>query len=150
MSWLARNSPQIEAAAALTALVAVAALIGVKWQLDKADRLSRLQSARDSYRGHLALAVSVPEMAQPADGCALLAGPRSAAYQAFVDHLLYSAEQSLSTESGRDDVFLDQLAWHQDYLWAHNAPLGDTPEVASLISRFRIDACTAAPPCQTD
>lgn len=47
MSWLKRNAEAVEALAAnVTALVAIAALIGVKFRLDETDRVQREQSAR--------------------------------------------------------------------------------------------------------
>ena len=89
MSWFNRNAHAIEACAAmLTALVAVAALIGVKVQLDEADRLQREQSAREAYRAHLAMTATLPDFADPQDGCELLASPNGGSYVAFVDHLL--------------------------------------------------------------
>ena len=135
-------------AACLTALLALVALVGVKVQLDETDRLARLQSARDTYRGHLALAITTPEFAAPIDGCALLDGPKAVSYEAFVDHLLYSAEQSLSVEDGWDQAFLDQLAPHQAYVCSAQAPNGDTPEVTALLKRYRSESCPAMPTCR--
>ncbi len=66
MSWLSRQAETIEAAAAtLTALVAVAALIGVKFQLDETERLQKAQSARETYRAHLALAAPPQTLRSP-------------------------------------------------------------------------------------
>lgn len=68
LSWISRNAASIEAAPAfVTAMVAVAALIGVKFQLDEADRLQKAQSAREAYRAHLPLAANVTMTFQKAD-----------------------------------------------------------------------------------
>ncbi|MGI3187258.1 hypothetical protein [Nioella aestuarii] len=99
MGWFRRNTAVVEAgAAAVTALVAVAALVGVKLQLDAADEIQRAQSARDAYRAPLALAVAHPGLADPPDACALMGSQNGASYAAFVDHLLYSAEQMLTVD----------------------------------------------------
>ncbi|MEJ6479072.1 MAG: hypothetical protein QNL92_10370 [Octadecabacter sp.] len=149
MGWLGKHAPSIEAiAAALTAIVAVAALIGIKVQLDSADRLQLEAAARESYRGHLALAVANPAFAAPDDGCEMLVSNQAGAYAAFVDHLLYSAELTLDADSGWEAVFLDELAPHGDYLCATDAPMGDTPEIIALLTRFRTTACPATPTCR--
>lgn len=151
MSWLSRHAPSIEAAAALaTAVVALAALVGVKVQLDEADRLQRAQSARDTYRSHLALAATLPRFAQPQDGCALIASGEAGAYEAFVDHLLYSAEQMLAVSDGWADTYLTQLDNHHDYLCSDHGPVGESDETAQLLLRFRAQRCGAVPSCRKD
>lgn len=148
MSWFGKNAASIEAiAATITAMVAVAALVGVKFQLDEADLLQQSAAARDAYRGHLALAVTYPEFAQPNDSCALLVSEKSTSYAAFVDHLLYSAELMLVTESGWDPVFLEELAPHADYLCSMGAPAGDTAQVTALLAGFRAAQCTPQTGC---
>jgi hypothetical protein len=149
MSWFSRHAASIEAGAAVaTAILALAALIGVKVQLDETDRLQKEQSAREAYRSHLALAVTVPQFAQPADGCRLVATDQAGAYEAFVDHLLYSAEQMLVVGDGWDETFLAHLDDHKDYRCSDIGPRGDTEETSELISRFRAKHCTATPSCQ--
>lgn len=149
MNWLSRNAEAVEAAAAVaTALVALAALFGVGFQLWAADELSREQSARDAYRSHLALAVSHPEFAQPKDSCALATGPNAGGYIAFVDHLLYSAEQKLGVAEGWDNTFLDALEPHANVLCTWRSTIDATPELETMLTRFRAEACASAPPCQ--
>ena len=148
MTWLSRNAPAVEAGAALvTALVAVAALIGVKIQLDEADRLQRAQSAREAYRAHLALAATLPDFARPRDGCGLIVSDRGGAYAAYVDHLIYSAEQMLEVAEGWQDTFLAHLLDHRDYLCAETGPEGETEGTERLLSRFRAMHCADAPTC---
>lgn len=148
MSWFSRNAESIEAGAAvITALVAVAALIGVKLQLDAADQVQQSQSARDAYRGHLSLAIAHPAYAAPPDTCAQLAAPDRAAYVAFVDHLLYSAEQMLRVEEGWEATFLDHLTPHQGFICSADGPVGDTTETIRLLSQFRAASCEASVAC---
>lgn len=148
MSWISRHAPALEAlAAVVTALVAVAALIGVKIQLDEADRIQRAQSAREAYRAHLALAATLPQFAGPSDVCRVLESDQAGAYAAFVDHLLYSAEQMLPISEGWEATFLAALEPHRDYLCAADAPAGETDETARLLERFRQARCGGGPAC---
>lgn len=147
MNWFNRNAAALEAGAAcVTAIVALAALIGVKVQLDEGDRLARAATARDAYRGHLALAVANPAFAQP-DLCTL-DETSVVAYQSFVDHLLYSAELMLETEEGWATVFSEQLAPHAAYLCMADAPRGDTTAVISLLANFKASHCEGVTLCQ--
>ena len=149
MSWLKRNAGSVEAiAASVTVMVAVAALVGIKWQLDGAEQLQAAQSARDAYRAHLALAATIPDFAAPQDGCILLASDQGGSYRAFVDHLLYSAEQMLEVEDGWDITFLQQLDPHSDFLCSADAPDVATPALAALITRFQTAGCPAKLTCQ--
>lgn len=148
MRWWSQNTANIEAVAAVvTAVVAVVALLGVKLQIDEADRLQQIQSARDAYRGHLALAVASPKFAQPADACALIDSTDGGAYAAFVDHLLYSAEQMLVIDKNWQATFLHELKPHADYLCSESASLGETAEIAALLETFRSNSCQAQPSC---
>lgn len=149
MSWLSRHSSAIQTvSAAATALIAVAALVGVKLQLDGADRVQREQSAREAYRSHLALATGLPAFAAPLDGCALIASEQEGAYVAFVDHLLYSAEQMLSVTDGWDRSFREELLPHRDYLCSAAAPKGETDEMIALLAQFRADECAPTSDCE--
>lgn len=148
MDWWARNAKSIEAlAAVVTVFIAVAALIGAKVQLDRHDLIQREQSARDAYRAHLALATAQPQYARPVDACSLVQSAEGGAYVAFVDHLLYSAEQMLAVEEGWSATFSERLAHHSDYLCSEFAPLIPIGEVGKLVQRFGIDSCPADPSC---
>lgn len=149
MTRISRHAPSIEAiAATVTALVAVAALVGVTVQLDTAERIQKEQSAREAYRAHLALAASMPQFARPVDVCALMASRDGGAYIAFLDHLLYSAEQMLAVAQGWETTFVDQISPHSDYFCSAERPVGDTDETALLLSRFQQSSCPAEPTCQ--
>jgi hypothetical protein len=148
MNWLRKNAEVVEAVAAcITALVALSALIGVKFQLDATEKLQLAQSARDTYRTHLALAVTHADFAAPLDGCAILSSDRVGGYAAFVDHLLYSAEQMLVVEDGWEGTFMDQLSSHVDYLCSVDGPKGETEKTAALLTQFRGLECPAKPRC---
>lgn len=149
MTWIARHTSTIEAvAAAVTALVAIAALVGITVQLDEADRVQKEQSARDAYRAHLALAASLPKFSRPQDVCFLLNSDDGGAYMAFVDHLLYSAEQMLAVAEDWEPTFVAQIDPHIDYICAPIAPQGATKETARMLSRIRQSSCPAQPTCQ--
>lgn len=148
MKWLRNNAAPVEAVAALiTALVAVLALVGIKYQLDAADALQRAQSAREAYRAHLALAVAHPEFAGP-PACAHLDPDTGAAYAAFVDHLIWSAEQMLAVEDGWSDTFRTQLEPHRDYLCTGQAPGGETDATDLLLKHLRVAICPTEPACE--
>ncbi len=149
MSWIARHSSIIQTVSALiTAIVALGALIGVKIQLDEAERLQGLQSARDAYRSHLILAVSNPDFAEPSDTCALLQFEKAAAYRAFVDHLLYSAEQMLDAEEDWEATFKEELEPHGQYLCPEEGAVGRTWEVNKLVSDIIKEQCAIVSACQ--
>ncbi|NBN65184.1 hypothetical protein [Pannonibacter tanglangensis] len=150
MRWLTRHAAAINAAAALvTAVTALGALLAVKVQLDEADRLQRLQSARDAYRAHLTLAISSPEYARPDDACALLSGPKAAAYEAFVDHLLYSAEQMLESEPHWEATFNGLLSEHPELVCSMQEAGDDGSAMQQLITRFRQSQCSAVVACRS-
>lgn len=148
MTWLQRNAPTLEAiAACVTALVAVAALIGVKYQLDETDRLQQTSAAREAYRGHLALAASTPAFADPADSCALLQSDDAGAYAAFVDHLMYSAELMLAVDTGWDAVFVENMRPHAGYICSAWLPFDSPLEINQMLINFTRDHCKPATTC---
>ena len=60
------------------------------------------------------------------DYSAILVSPDGGAYVAFIDHLLYSAEQMLEVSEGWEPTFLEQFAPHTDYVCSPIGPTGDT------------------------
>ena len=151
MAWLRRNAEVIEAAAAtVTAIIAVVALVGIKMQLDAADHVQRAQSARDAFRAHLVLSVAHPDFAAPVDGCAMVASPQAPAYWAYVEHLLYAAEQMLDVAEGWESVFSGQLLPHTDYVCQTVTLSEYSPGLAAVLSQFQSDHCPAQPTCDGD
>ncbi len=148
MTWLRRNAETIEAVAAtVTALTAICALVGVSLQLRATDAIARAQSARQAYATHLTLAVAHPTFAAPTDACALLRSDRAASYSAFVDHLLYAAEQMLAVEDGWGATFEAALAPHGAYICLPDGAWGDTPETQALLDVFRVRHCSTQTTC---
>ena len=147
MNWLSRHSAALQAGAALvTAVTAVLAVIGVLLQMQAADRTSQAQTARESYAAHLALAVSNPDFAAPADACALIASPKGAAYTAYVDHLLYAAEQMLATEPGWNDTFAEALAPHATLICSADTR-DEMPAMTAMLTDYRAVLCPVTRPC---
>lgn len=148
MKWFSRNVGSIQAIAAIaTTTIALIALVGVKYQLDAADELQRAQSARDSYRSHLALAVGNPKYAIPDDVCSLFAGNERGAYTAFVDHLIYSAEQMLEVEEGWEATFTEALKPHSIYVCSFISDTGQTPKLATFLQEFKTSMCRSKTSC---
>lgn len=141
--WLHRNAAPVEAiGSAVTALVAVVALAGVWIQISAADHLAREQSARDTYRAHLALAVANPDLAE-GDLCRLHGEGRDAAYTAFVEHLIFSTEQIIMLEPDMQPSMAQLLEPHSDYLCLMTNFSAYEPQTETLIRGIRARACGA-------
>jgi hypothetical protein len=98
-------------------VAAVIALVVIPWQIRESDQISRRQTAREIYREFLSLTVQKPELAT-ADWCALKDDKDRVAYEAYVDYLLYTAEQVLEAEPGWDRAMQEHLADHLPLLCA--------------------------------
>jgi len=147
MRWFRENAQVVEAAATLLmALVAALALIGVKLQIDANDLVQREQSARDIYRNFLALTVAHPDLAQP-DACRGLTGPPDPAYTAYLEFLLYTAEQTIGLDPDWEPTITPWLENHAQVLCAISDWSGYTPEVETLIRRTRVEICSDVPAC---
>ena len=120
----------------------------VQRQLDAADELSRAQSAREAYRAHLVLAVDHPQLAAPENACAVMESDQATSYYAFVDHLIYAAEQMLSVDPEWAPTFMGDLAPHAAYFCAPYGPQSETDVTELLFARFRAEACATAPSCE--
>ncbi len=141
------NAQFVEALAAIvTALVALLALIGVKLQIDSAAELADQHAAREIYRGFLQLSIEHPQHAQP-QPCTGITGPDNPGYEAYLDYLLYTAEQVIALDPAWDPVMANWLQRHSSQLCSIDDLGVDTPQVAALISRLRDQHCTAAPIC---
>jgi hypothetical protein len=148
MEFLNRNAAAIQALGAiLTVALALAALIGVKLQIDAAETLQRSQSARDIYREFLSLSVNKPEFAQP-DFCAIQNSPQEAAYESYVEYLLYTAEQVTDVEPGWSPVFEQLFKDHTNFICSIADPSGYAGEVAALITNFKTQNCPVSSACQ--
>jgi hypothetical protein len=107
--WLQENANLLGASAA------VLALGGVWAQIEASKNQQALQSARDAYRSHLSLSIEKPLFAAPSDVCQFIR-EENVAYDAFVAHLLYAAEQMLEQKPDWTEVFRRELAPHEAYI----------------------------------
>lgn len=147
MSWLNRNSNALQALAALfTAAIAIVALIGIKFQVDASYRVQREQSAKEIYRELLNISIANPDFAAP-NFCALMQSPKFAAYESYVDYLLYTAEQVIDMDASWSSTMEGHLEAHADYICSSNANEENTAGVEALLASFRSHACKAASKC---
>jgi hypothetical protein len=147
MNFFNRNAGAIQALAALlTVFLALAALFGVKWQIDAADKIQRAQSARDIYREYLSLAISKPEFAKP-DYCKITGSIQEISYEHFVEYLLYTAEQTISVDEAWSDIFLQNLKEHEHYVCLLTDVSGYSDAVSRLIANFQSTRCKTLPSC---
>jgi hypothetical protein len=116
LAWLKRNSAALSALGGLTAAcAALVALFVIPYQIGQADLIQRDQTAREIYREFLNLTVQKPELAH-ADYCALKEASQITAYTAYVDYLLYTAEQMIDTSPTWKEPMARYLGNHLAYL----------------------------------
>ena len=120
MNWLNRNASAIEALGTITtALVALAVLIAIPWQIRASAALQAEQSARDIYREFVALSVNKPGFADP-DYCAIKTDPlRLTAYSYYMEYLLYTAEQVTAVSDTWIPVMQSHLSQHHRHSMRH-------------------------------
>ena len=147
LAWFERNNKAVSAiSAVVTALLALAAIIGVKVQIDGAARIQQEQSARDIYREYLNLSVQKPEFAAP-DYCAIAKTNQMAAYQAYVDYVLYTGEQVMSVDADWAPTIDDALTPHAAYLCDADDNAYPDPDVHALVEKLRASECAKVKPC---
>lgn len=114
--WMGRNAEPLQGLGALvTALAALAAIVIIPVQISAADRIQRDQTAREIYREFLNLTVQKPELAE-ANFCALTDEKTRIAYGAYVEYLLYTAEQMIGSDEGWREPMAEYMADHMPYL----------------------------------
>lgn len=134
--WLIRNAEPLQAAGALaTAFAALTALVVIPYQVAQADRIQRDQTAREIYREFLSLSVQKPELAA-ADHCALTDGPQITAYAAYVDYLLYTAEQMVDTSPDWKGPMASYVGMHMSYLCDPVNREAQTEDIRDLIDEL--------------
>lgn len=142
VKWAESHAKAIQAITGLvTLLIAVLALVGVKLQIDASARLQQEQSARDIYREYLSLSISRPEFADP-DYCAIREGAQEAAYENYVEYLLYTGDQLLTVSAAWEPTLLDHLTPHREMLCRDNDWSDDSAQIKGLISKFKAQKCT--------
>lgn len=118
--WLKLNGSGIEAiSAAVMAFVALAALVGVKYQIDATDRIQKAQAAREIYRDYLALSVQNPALVTH-DYCGTNTRNEQAAYESYIEYLLYTVEQVIDMDPEWRAPMIDALSDHASYLCERN------------------------------
>jgi hypothetical protein len=151
MKWLDQHHGAIQALAGLlTFCVAIAALIGVKVQIDAAERTQREQSARDIYREFLNLSIAQPDLAKP-NYCAIIEPKQRVAYENYVTYMLYASEQILDALPDWEATINGHLTNHRDILCSERGWAGDTPEMKAVLGGFRARQCKGyVAPCGGD
>jgi hypothetical protein len=141
--WLETRAKALQAMAAIvTMTAAVAALVGVKVQIDASARQQREQSARDIYREYLNLSISKPEFSNP-DYCAFQGSANEGAYEDYVEYLLYTSEQVLAAMPDWEPTLSARLTPHKELLCGEADWSEETPAVRVMIGRFRARQCKA-------
>lgn len=147
--WFDRHSAALQGlAAGTTALAALAALVIVPWQIAASDRSQRENSAREIYREFLNISIQRPDLASR-DLCAPATPAETAAYEGYVEYLLYTAEQVLTL--GVQDwgpTITARLSPHARYLCGFEAADFEalTDPVAALVHDLR-QGCAALLAC---
>jgi hypothetical protein len=148
---LSSNAPAIQAlGAVLTVALTVAALFGIKAQIDASAQLQREQSARDIYREFLNLSISKPELSDP-DYCKIKEGPQYESYLNYIEYLLYTSEQMLAASKTWESALEARLEDHkQHFCQADNYWTDYTQDVQMMVTRFRANQCKKAIPACVD
>ena len=132
-NWLTRNAEALGALGAIaTAFAALTALVVIPYQVGQADRIQRDQTAREIYREFLNLTVQKPELAN-ADYCTLKDETHRTAYSAYVEYLLYTAEQMIDTSDEWQKPMENYLAEHKSYLCSLAAHDSELVEIGAEI-----------------
>ncbi len=141
MQWLNRNGNAVQAmAGTLTALIAIAALIGVKVQIDANERAQREQSARDIYREFLNLSISQSKFSAP-QYCAMVGTVDEPGYDNYIQYLLYASEQILASFPEWEATMASHMRGHREVFCSENDWTGDTQAVQAMIKRFQAKNC---------
>jgi hypothetical protein len=111
------------AAQIASALVSIAALGAIYWQVQFNFKLSRENTAHEIYRAYLHMAVQYPRLAYPENAAAISAMPREdrARYGWFVSYLLYTCEQILGSFPSDPEwqrTCEEQVGYHASYVCA--------------------------------
>ncbi len=147
MSWIKRNAETVTAiGTAITALVAVLALAGVKLQIDATQQLHDTQAGKEIYREFLSLSIKNPELARPGD-CPNFTPDRAISYDFFVEHLLFTAEEAVLFDENLALSFENLLSNHGYAICGEAAWTGYTEDVNQMISRTQKRICPEYPTC---
>ena len=138
LDWLKRNSEALEALGGIaTAFAALTALIVIPYQVAQSDRIQRDQTAREIYREFLNLTVQKPDLAN-ADYCALQDRAQTTAYTAYVEYLLYTAEQMIDTSPDWRAPMASYLEDHMAYLCSEGIWDAQSPDIKDLVAELAL------------
>jgi hypothetical protein len=146
LDWLKRNSEALEALGGIaTAFAALTALIVIPYQIAQSDRIQRDQTAREIYREFLNLTVQKPDLAN-ADYCALTDAGQKTAYIAYVEYLVYTAEQMVDTSPDWRGAMASYLVDHMAYLCSQGVWDAQSSDIKDLIADLAL-TCTEESRC---
>jgi hypothetical protein len=138
LDWLRKNSEALEALGGIaTAFAALTALVVIPYQVAQSDRIQRDQTAREIYREFLNLTVQKPELAR-ADYCALTDPNQITAYAAYVEYLLYTAEQMIDTSPDWRAPMASYLEDHMAYLCSEGIWDAQSPDIKDLVAELAL------------
>jgi hypothetical protein len=138
LDWLRKNSEALEALGGIaTAFAALTALVVIPYQVAQSDRIQRDQTAREIYREFLNLTVQKPELAR-ADYCALTDPNQITAYAAYVEYLLYTAEQMIDTSPDWRAPMASYLEDHMAYLCSEGIWDAQSPDIKGLVTELTL------------
>jgi hypothetical protein len=142
LGWLEKRATVLQALSAIGALIAVVGgIVGIKVQLEASARLQKEQSARDIYREFLNLSITQPKLASP-DFCAIVGTADEAAYDNYLNYLLYTSEQVLAALPEWDETMMSHLDRHKEAICGEGGWEGEAPEVRTLIGKFKTRQCS--------
>ncbi len=146
LGWLKRHSQALEGLGGLaTAFATITALIVIPYQITQSDRIQRDQTAREIYREFLNLTVQKPELAN-ADFCTLKDAAQTTAYTAYVEYLLYTAEQMIDTSPDWRAPMASYLQDHMPYLCSQGIWDAQSPDIRDLVAELAL-TCGAQATC---
>ncbi len=148
MGWFNRHANAISALSALlTAVLALAALIGVKIQIDASSAIQKEQSAKEIYREYLNLSIQKPNFYTP-DYCALKKTAELPAYQAYVEYLLYTGEQVIEMDPQWEKSIASAMEAHALYLCSPDVDLSMyAAEMQAVLASFQAGQCAEVKAC---
>ncbi len=145
--WIKSNATGLEALGAVTtAAVALAALIGVKFQIDANERVQKTQAAKEIYREYLNITIQHPGLSV-ANYCSIDRAKDRAAYESYVEYLLYTAEQLIEMDNNWEKPMASEISHHTAYICSRSEWQDYAPSVAGLVVSLRAKLCHQAASC---
>ncbi len=145
--WIKANAAALEASGALlTAFVALAALIAVKLQIDASERIQKAQAAKEIYREYLNITIQNPKLSI-ASYCAIDSPKERAAYETYVEYLLYTAEQLIEMDANWARPMATEITRHKAYICSRTDWDDYAPAVSDLVGSLQGKICHQVATC---